>query len=65
MIAACKCKNCGYIEMSSEDDVIFEIDFLEKKIVYICRQCKHNNTIFLEAKGTNKKGSLPKIGLAR
>jgi hypothetical protein len=64
MRVACKCKNCGHIEMSAEDDVTFEIDFLDERIVYICRQCKHNNTMSLKPNENNRPPTaLPRISV--
>ena len=67
MKIACKCGNCGHIEIPKDEDdsVLMEIDFLEKKIVFICRQCKKNNTINLAPNDDKKVNSLPQIKLMR
>jgi DNA-directed RNA polymerase subunit RPC12/RpoP len=64
---ALKCGNCGHIDIDSGSDetVAFEIDFLEKKIIYICSQCKKNNTILLESDSDSKPTGLPRIKVMR
>jgi len=64
---ALKCGNCGHIDIDSKNDdsVAFEIDFLEKKIIYICSQCKKNNTISLESDSDKKPTGLPRIKIMR
>jgi len=53
--------------MQEGDDVMFEIDFLEKRILYICPQCKHNNQLLLQAKDKSKNESsgLPPMSVFR
>jgi hypothetical protein len=68
MRIALKCKHCGYLTISKEDDVTIEIDFLEEKLTYICPQqkCKKSNVLDL-SKGAkaaqDKRQSLPRIGM--
>jgi hypothetical protein len=48
--------------MSSDDNVVCEIDFLEKRILYICPKCKGQNTIQVaDDKKDKQKQSLPSI----
>jgi hypothetical protein len=71
MRVALKCKHCGYLTISKEDDISVEIDFLEQKITYICPQakCKKMNILYLsggEGGGTSagpQKPPLPRIGM--
>ena len=67
MVLSLKCGNCGFINMSSDDSVMFEIDFLDKRILYICPQCKHNNQLSLSDKKEDKKdtGGLPPMAIMR
>jgi len=67
MVISLKCGSCGFINMQEGDDVMFEIDFLEKRILYICPQCKHNNQLLLQAKDKSKNESsgLPPMSVFR
>jgi Zn ribbon nucleic-acid-binding protein len=68
MIASVKCGKCGFPNMSSGDDVLFEIDFLESRILYICPHCKEHNVMKMRSgkdKDDSRKGTLPTIGIMR
>jgi|SaaInlV_165m_DNA_1040744.scaffolds.fasta_scaffold85256_2 hypothetical protein len=45
MQIACKCEKCGHMFMNSDDDLCIQLDFLEKKLSFMCRnkKCRHDN----------------------
>ena len=62
MQVVCKCKYCGHIFMSeNEDDLCLEIDFMEEEIRFVCREkgCRRNNKINFAEK--SKTAPLPGI----
>jgi len=68
MRVALKCKHCGYLSISKDDDISVEIDFLEQKITYICPQAKCKKMNVLDLSGGARaaevqRQSLPRIGM--
>ena len=65
MNIAIKCEKCGQIFMQDkEDDLTLEIDFREKRIVFICRnkQCQHENVLdFGDWQKKQKHSPLPRM----
>ena len=53
------CSKCKYNDFSN--NVMLEIDFVNCRISYICRQCSHEN--IMEFKKTPP--NLPKIGIQK
>ncbi len=69
MLISIKCGSCGFPNISSENNVACEIDFLESRILYICPKCKFNNVMQIRNDKTDKedskKSSLPSLGMMR
>ena len=68
MQIACKCAKCGNMFKHDEEDLCLEIDFMDQKISYICRNknCKHHNIMDLSNwKKQQKHSPLPTIGFTR
>jgi len=55
--------------MSSGDDVVCEIDFLESRILFVCPNCHEYNVMKIRNSKTDKEDAarqpLPRIGVMR
>ena len=63
-----KCAKCGNIYMNEENDLCLEIDFLNSKISYICRneKCGHMNELDLRNwSEVSKNNPLPRMRTMR
>lgn len=69
MNIAIKCEKCGKIFMQDNaDDLTLEIDFRDKRIVFICRNasCRHENTLdFGGWQDKQTHSPLPRISTSR
>jgi hypothetical protein len=64
MKIALRCEKCRQIFMNSEDELMVEFDFHEKRISYIChnKECKHENILdFKSWKKQQETSPLPRI----
>lgn len=67
MKIAIKCEECGSIFLQdNENDLTLELDFKEKRLIFICRnkKCGHENIIdFSDWQKKQKHSPLPNIGI--